>query len=180
MDAATCAVLAQVVPVLFLALLFEVRQAPRVRQSALGILLGFIGNLSVAIVAIVVEFLLIGGVQKGAVSSGAEFIWIACMAFFVIVVLRWVAGQTVAQILARETGAVGAEIGRQYIAVGVGMAHFLMEVRNAALAVLQSPAQVLADTLVLFAELVAKTLFSFVASATDSVKLLFGRPPNKR
>jgi hypothetical protein len=102
MNADTCAALAQILPVLFIALLFEARARPSIQRSRAGIFLGFLGNLTIAIFAVYLELVVLGGLQneKGVVGD-ATWVWFGSIALFGWVVLRWASTTAAVQIAAQ-------------------------------------------------------------------------------
>jgi hypothetical protein len=101
MTADTCGVLAQIVPVLMLTMLFEIRVRKRRALRAGAIVAGFIGNFFVAVLALVLELMLLGGLNVGGFTN-AEGLWVWVGILFGIVVLRWVLTSAGFEIINRE------------------------------------------------------------------------------
>lgn len=144
MDGETAAALAQVVPVLMLTLLFEIRvrrseSDPRPRLRA--VILGFAFNLAVAALAIAVEFGLLAVVQAGRLSDGAEFLWWGSFALFAIVMLRWVTTTALAQVVRDRSPSIRS-----------GLAAFNGGLVAGITETLRFPAASLADAMAIFGE----------------------------
>jgi len=123
MDTATAESLAQIVPVLLLTLLFEARAKPLSNDSrSLTILLAFIGNLGIAVTAVVVEFRLLGVIQSGRSTRDAEWIWWGSMALFCLVLLRWVSVSAARSVVQRATRPLAAGIANGVVGSVSGVA----------------------------------------------------------
>jgi hypothetical protein len=101
MTAETCGVLAQIVPVLMLTLLFEIRARKRRPVRAGVVIAGFFGNLLVASLALILEFVLLAGLNAGGFKE-AFVVWFMVGLLFGIVVLRWVFTSSGFEIINRE------------------------------------------------------------------------------
>ncbi|MBT1679547.1 hypothetical protein [Curtobacterium aurantiacum] len=144
MDAAIAATLAQVVPVLMLTLLFEVRARRRptvARQSRLAIAFGFLGNLTVASLALLDEFTLLSLMQTPGENWRAGFAWWVSLVLFVLVTVRWAATTALAQLVAAQGPAVRSGIAAYRDGVSEGLAELA-----------RSPSLVIADAVELLGE----------------------------
>lgn len=156
-DAAVAGILAQVIPVLFLTLLFEVRVRPASnRRSALGIAIGFFGNLAVAVTAILLEFGLLGTVQHHVVDKNARVLWVASIVLFSIVLVRWIATTTIAKIVAANGSALRKEMAASTAALAYGFREYFKTIGGVLAEFALAPSQVVADILqISFRDLVA-------------------------
>lgn len=144
MDAAIAATLAQVVPVLMLTLLFEVRARRRplgTRRSRLAIGLGFVGNLSVATLALLDEFTLFSVMQNPEADWRSGFAWWASLVLFFLVTVRWAATTALAQLIAEQGPAVRSGVAAYKDGVTTGLEELA-----------RSPSLVLADLVELVAQ----------------------------
>jgi len=168
MNPSVAATLAQIIPVLFLTLLFEIKVRETVAgRSRLAIALGFLGNLAVATTAVALEFSLLNIVQMNGVESGARFEWIASIALFIIVVARWVATTTLARIVANNGPTFKA-------ALTNSLKQFdkTFQFSDIFIAFLVAPSQVFANLLVAMAE-VLKALVTTVATISEAIGRFF-------
>lgn len=181
MTSSVASTLAQIIPVLFLTLLFEVRVRPAVEQrSKLGIVLGFLGNLIVAFGAIALEFGLLGIAQRGPMLDGADWVWRGCFVLFAIVLIRWMATTTATKILA-STSALLRDNAMQSIATNEVLLTYVETVKKSPIAlatqILIAPSQVLAEafatTAVIFAE-TAREIAALLLSIGRQVTAIFG------
>lgn len=180
MSPATAATLAQVLPVLMLTLLFETKlRAPQRRSlTPLAVVLGFLGNFSLAVAAVVAELALLQTVNSETATRPAQWLWVVSIGLFSVVVLRWAATSVAGQMI--RSSAVVKELSAGFRFAFLSFAHNAVEG-------FVSPAQAVADVLVLLvrtiaeminalsrltaqvAEFVARTVNNVIASWTKAV-----------
>ncbi|WP_157696924.1 hypothetical protein [Leifsonia sp. 21MFCrub1.1] len=137
MDRGTAGIIAQLVPVLMLSLLFEARlRSPK--RSALGLFLGFLGNLSIAVAAIVLEFGVLGTAQHSHGSQDARWMWLILVVLFAGVLLRWVATSTAIR------AAASSEYVRQILTAGLASFEVARDFWTVLFQVVAAPSEVLA------------------------------------
>jgi hypothetical protein len=167
MDAATCAALAQVLPVLFIALLFEARARPDAQRTPAGILVGFVGNLAIALLSICLELLLLGGLQNDrGVVGDATWVWLGCIFIFAWVVVRWASTTAAIQMAAQLVPAsqMAASLTATGAELRLGFSRVMREytsVMQFAFQVLAAPSQVMVDVVQALAVVSAEVVKTF-------------------
>jgi len=180
MEPAVAATLAQIVPVLFLTMLFEVRLRPKTESSVLGVVFGFLGNLAVAVGCIVLEFSLLGIVQSNSPATEANWVWTGGVVLFSVVVFRWTA--TTAFIRFAASTQFARTFGRSAVE-SASISLSLFREMGTVMRTLLSPSQLFAD----FAEHLGKALAvlagGFMEALADigtALLALIGVRPSRR